>query len=98
MKGNFLLLLIIILTTSCKEEKPYAEFERNLQKEICNCIELRNVNQDDFLEKYSECMVKTSTILKNSLNDYPEDPRMSKEKYLRDLPKLIQDIVRLNKC
>jgi len=43
-------------------------------------------------------MEKTSQLLKNGLDQYPDDPEMSKEEYQKTLPKLIQDLTKYNMC
>lgn len=91
--------MFIVLMFSCNEDNPYHEYEAELIDQVCDCISLgKKANQNNFLEKYEDCTKKTSELLKNGLDQYPEDTRMSKEAYQEKIPELIQDLVKNNKC
>ena len=85
------LLMILMFMISLRFNKsPYPEFESNLKKQICECVSLtRLTNENNFLEEYEKCTKATSELLKSGLDSYPENPDISKEVYLETLPKLI---------
>ena len=91
-------LLVVVLMTlllhSCTDERPYAKFEDGLAESICECVNLgrRQSKASSFIVEYQECVNKTSAILRKGLEDYEEDPRLTKGEYLRRLDKKIQEI------
>lgn len=87
--SHLILFTFIILICSCKESSPYPEFELKLREGICECATLTGLNEVQFLEEYGKCSEKISDILKNGLDDYPENPDMSKEEYLISISELI---------
>lgn len=100
---KILIIYFLYVFISCASKSPYNEFETKLTEEICNCMLISNLDKNDldferkFLELYSICVKKTSSILQAGLDEYPEDQRLSKEDYLKKLPDLIHHIMR-NKC
>ena len=82
-----------------QQEKPYQGFETELEDQVCSCMSLQKIiNENNFLKKYEECQQKISALLKNGLDQYPEDPRLSKEEFKERLSGIIEDLVKNNNC
>ncbi len=92
-------LVFFLLLFACKEKKPYQAFETKLNDQVCSCMSLQKINNEDtFLKKYETCQLKISELLEHGIDQYPEDSRISKEKFKEKLPALLQDLVKNNKC
>lgn len=91
LKLPIILVLIMVLSISCKKKPPYYEFEQEILNQMCECNEI--INKEGFwaaLLQVETCDAKTKYIIRTGLLNYPEDPRLSKIEYKRNLDKIVE--------
>ena len=92
-KWHIIGVISLLSTVLSCDKPPYHEFEERLSDSICRCVELNKYssNQEKFAIQYEDCMNETSMILKNGLDEYEEDTRLSKEDYLNRIEDIIKE-------
>jgi len=95
MKVTKLYLLVFIALTSCSDiAKPYYKFEFELREAICNCISLKrsDYSEAQYWKEYEKCQEETTSLLKRGLDNFEEDPRLSKIEYEANMDSIVLEL------